>query len=441
MATEDAVRPDWESQAEVDAVLAETGVTIDQIRRWRREGLLPDVIQDQQAYRGSVVRYPKGTCAQIRAANVLFKQKNRVDYVGLRLWIYGFPVDEKFWRPRLRFAGRVADKVARLLPGFVDRFDRSSSARTFFETAAVKISEGSNIVLSRIKRRVEVDRLPAFVQVMEEVGRGDFAGFGHVVAGEEEISGRATTVDALDLQPSERDSILGHKLNLLRWLPTGLENVSTAVSMGHFAAIADAPAEAIAKARDDARNGVLIGFYLYEANRWIYGDGAFGLRLLAWIARKAPDPMIDGMTLLMFRLRQVPGAIRPSDEIAEMAKEARDRWIRSKNLERLWRNDPRFCQVLDPKRIKSAFADKDASQRWQRELNAVIVQGAAKPLIGSNDESQKLGRGHPAEPAFPICRAHPSGHAVGRRRYCLGDPLWHVAKPRGKGVCATYQTS
>ena len=77
-------------------------MTMDQVRRWRREGLLPDVVQDQQAYRGSVVLYPKGTCAQIRAASALFKQKNRVDYVGLRLWRLGFPVDEKYWRPRLR---------------------------------------------------------------------------------------------------------------------------------------------------------------------------------------------------------------------------------------------------------------------------------------------------------------------------------------------------
>ena len=379
MATENAVGRDWESQAEVDAILAETGVTMDQVRRWRREGLLPDVVQDQLAYRGSVVLYPKGTSSQIRAASVLFKQKNCVEYVGLRLWIYGFPVDEKFWRPRLRFAGRLADKLARLLPGFVDRFDRPSSARTFFETAAVKISQSNNIVLSRIKRRVVLDRLPAFMQVMEEVGRGDFVGFGHVVAGEDEITGRAATADALDLQPSGRDSILGHKLNLLRLLPTGLDNVSTAISMGHFAAIADAPAEEIAKARDDARNGVLIGFYLYEGNRWIYGDGAFGLRLLAWIARKAPDPIIDGMTLLMFRLRQVPGAMLPSDKIAEMAKQARDNWICSKNLEWLWRNDPRFSKVLNPKRIKSAFADEIALKRWRGELNAITIQGPAPP--------------------------------------------------------------
>jgi hypothetical protein len=382
MATEDPVGSDRESQAEIDAVLAETGRTMDQVRRWRREGLLPDVVQDQQAYRGSVVLYPKGTCAQIRAASALFKRRNRVDYVGLRLWRLRFPVDEKFWKPRLKFAGRIADRVAHLLPGFVERFDRDSSESTFSETAAAGLSQTKNIVLSRIKRRVGVDRLPAFVQAIEEVGRGEFVGFGHVVAGEEEMSGRATTVDALDLQPSDRDSILGRKLNLLALLPTGFENVSKAISMGHFAAIADAPAEEIAKARDDAKNGLLIGLYLHEANRWVYGDGAFGLRLIAWIARKAPDPVIDGMTLLMFRLRQVPGAILPSDKIAELATQAREVCLLSKRHEWYWRNDPRFSKILDPKRIKLAFADEIALKRWHGELNAIILQVTAKPPDG-----------------------------------------------------------
>jgi hypothetical protein len=366
--------------------------------RWTRSGvgggLVPEVVQDQQAYRGSAVLYPKGTCAQIRAASELFKQKNRVDYVGLRPRRLGFPVDEKRWRPRLRRAGRIADRVAHLLPGFIERFDRDSRPSTFFETAAVSISEANDVALSRIKGRVAVDRLPAFVQTIEEVGRGDFVGFGHVSEGEEEIGGRATTVDALDLQSSERDSILGRKLNLLALLPTGLKNVSIAISMGHFAAMADAPAEEIAKARDDAKNGLLIGLHLHEANRWIYGDGAFGLRFVAWIARKAPDPIIDGMTLLMFRLRQVPGAILPSDKIAEMAENARKVCLYSQRHEWHGRNHPSFSKILLSTRIKLAFADEIALKQWQRELNAIILQATAKTPTGSNNDGQEVGKSH-----------------------------------------------
>jgi hypothetical protein len=135
MATEDAVGTDRESQAEVDAVRAETTVTMDQVRRWRREGLLPNVVQDQQAYRGSVVFYPKGTCGQIRAASVLFKQKNRVDYVGLRLWRSGFSPrvwrDEKLAsRDSHPFGDRVraATSVEAKRPARRSRFRRSRPA-------------------------------------------------------------------------------------------------------------------------------------------------------------------------------------------------------------------------------------------------------------------------------------------------------------------------
>ena len=73
-----------------------------------------------------------------------------------------------------------------------------------------------------------------------------------------------------------------------------------------------------------------------------------GLRLAAWIARRAPDVLFDMTTLLMFRLRQVPDAIRPSDEIAEMAKQARKVWLYSKRHEWYWRSltSPRHTSTL-----------------------------------------------------------------------------------------------
>ena len=46
-----------------------------------------------------------------------------------------------------------------------------------------------------------------------------------------------------------------------------------------------------------------------------------------------------------------------------------------------------LLEILKPKRIKSAFADEIALKRWQHELNAIIVQAAQNPLIGSNHES------------------------------------------------------
>ena len=166
------------------------------------------------------------------------------------------------------------------------------------------------------------------------------------------------------------------------------------MSMGNFVRAADAPAEEIARARDDANNALAIGLNLYEAGRWIYGPGAFGLRLAAWIARKAPDALVDSMTLVMFRLRQVPGAILPSDKIAEMAENARKVCLYSKRHEWHWRNHPSFSKILHPKRIKAAFADEIALKQWQSELNAIIVQATAKAPTDSIDDGQEVGKSH-----------------------------------------------
>jgi hypothetical protein len=118
------------------------------------------------------------------------------------------------------------------------------------------------------------------------------------------------------------------------------------------------------------------------------------LRLAATVARKPPDIFVDSMILLMFRLREVPGAIRPSNEIAELAQQARKVWLYSKRHEWHWRHHPRFSKILHPKRIKLAFANETALQQWQRELNAIILQATAKTPTGSNDDGQEVGKGH-----------------------------------------------
>jgi hypothetical protein len=311
MATEIAVGSDQEDQAEVNAVLAETGMTMDQVRRWRREGLLPDVVQDRQAYRGSVVLYPKGTCAQIRAASALFKQKNRVDYVGLRLWRLGFPVDEKHWRPRLQQQGRMLDRVFPLLMRLVQRFNRDWRDETLYDYAAKRLGPVDGIVLSRIKGRIDSQEMPTVLRVIGDVGTGEFDGFESSVAGEERTSDEALTIRALDLTKAGLDSILGRQLNLIELLPSGLKDVSAAISMGNFERVANAPAEKIARARDDAENSLSIALNLYDANRWIYGDGAFGLRLIAWIARKAPDVLFESRPFSCFACGKFLGPFCP----------------------------------------------------------------------------------------------------------------------------------
>ena len=238
----------------------------------------------------------------------------------------------------------------------------------------------NNIIVSRIKGRLLGEDLAIFYRVLLETGLGEFERFDAPGGDETRSRDEAAAIKALDIGNSEKHEILGKKLNLIDVLPSALNNATIAFSMGNFAQAADAPAEEIAKACDDARNALQIGLCLYEAHKWIYGTEAFGLRLAAWVARKALDAVVDGLILLVMRLRKVPDAILPSGQIAEMAKEALAVWKVSKRLEWLWRHDPHYKQILDPKRIRAAFADHIMLKLWKEEVKAVGMRTIDAPF-------------------------------------------------------------
>jgi hypothetical protein len=89
--------------------------------------------------------------------------------------------------------------------------------------------------------------------------------------------------------------------------------------------------------------------------------------------------VVDGLILLVMRLWKVPDAILPSGQIAEMAKEALAVWKVSKQLEWLWRHDPRYKQVVNPKRIRAAFADHVMLKIWKEEVKAAGTRSLPTP--------------------------------------------------------------
>ena len=237
----------------------------------------------------------------------------------------------------------------------------------------------SDIILSRIKGRLGTEELASFFRVLLEIGTGEFVNFEHRAKDETRSPGEEATIKAFDFDKAESHKILGKNFNFIDVLPSALKNAAIAISMGNFARAADAPVEEIATARDDARNTFQIALSLFEAFEWIYGPEAFGLRFAAWFARKAPDAVIDGLVLGVLRLRAVPDAILPSEQIAEMAKEALAVWKVSKRLEWLWRHDPRYKQVLNPKRIRAAFADHIMLELWKEEVKAAGMRPLPNP--------------------------------------------------------------
>ena len=361
---------EWETQADVDACLDEIDVTIDQVRRWRREGLLPDVEQIPNAFHGSETRYPRGTCMQIQAARALFQKKNRVDYVGLNLWRQGFEVDQKHWRPRLLKFGRLADRILPFLVRLKSRYDRYWENETLSDKMARHPVR--NIIYSRIKGRLAEGELATFIRVISELSCGTFESFEPPDNGQTRSEDLEIIIKAFDFGKSENHKVRGLGINSIEVISSAFLNVSQVVKSGSWELAANAPAREIAEARNDAINGLTIGVLLYEAFRWVYGETAFGLRFLHWFARKAPDVVIDGLMLGMLKLRRIPGAVLPSEDIAKLAWEAVQIRNILEQIDRVWYEDLRFKEVLDPNKIRAAIVDKKLQKQLIQEIQSII---------------------------------------------------------------------
>lgn len=370
-------RAGWETEEQVSACLAANAVSRDQMRRWRHEGLLPDVEQVQNPYDGSAVRYPPGTCKQIAAAARLFREKNRIDYVGRMLWWEGFPVDKRYWKPGLIMLAGWVDRICRLIKPLMHREDDN------LPTLPERLSDTNypDIIFSRVRPRLDHEELQSFLRVALDIATGEFEQFEAPERdnrNNERSFDKAAFVSGLDIAASGTHSILGQRLRLKEEIQNTLKALARAMRTNTFSDVARGREEIIFIARDDARNARRFGLALYEAYEWIYGRRAFGLRFAAWIAKKHPIRIIGIMVLMLAQLRQSSNDLLSSEEISRMADEAERVRDDSRQIEQLWKSDPRFRDVLAPKRMREGLRDQISLNILQREIAAAARKPSSK---------------------------------------------------------------
>jgi hypothetical protein len=386
----------WEAREDINAAARGKGLkppSDHQLERWRGARLLPPVRQDPNAYRGSTVEHPPGTAKQVVRLMELLAVKEKFDYVGWQLWWEGFDVGEEHWRPKLKAAAKSGDKALRGLRGILTRWrnDESDSRETEFDKLQHQIPTAS--LAPQIARRLSAPEIAALLRVLTHVGAGEFFDFDDV-PNPDELSEHEIVVSGLNMEKSgsyaggtpresipKPDQIFGQSMNFIQVLPIIFRDMAKALRKHSLADAFNFPLDELLAARDDVRGALRIGEDLYEGTKWIYGNRAFGLRLAAWLSR-AMAPQRALLVLGFALLKRTDHPFWGSDQIAELVLQAEIAKRNSLRLKEIAESDPRFSDVLNPKRIKSAFADEIALKRWQRELNAITVSGATKALIG-----------------------------------------------------------
>lgn len=377
--------PGEETKAEVEACAHELGCTIDQLARWRREGLLPDARQESYGV-GSAVFYPAGTCAQLRALSELMNENASFKYVGRRLWWSGYPVDERYYRNDLIRAAGLIDRLLPFIPLVADRLARTD--RTVGDYLASQPTPPASVA-KRIERRLDLGQRATLLGLFAEVAGGDSEAYGPDSTSEGEES-RQDTVDlALDIEGIDGREIRGESLKFQVAMPTVLAQLASIFAQGDMMSIATGSAENLKAARDDVRLALQIAENMHDALAWIYPDVPTGFRLAAWMARKLKPEQVPILLFGFVRLREMDSLVEP-EAIRRMAEQADFVRRASMRLKELGESEPAFAGIISPARLRSVLADKGEGRRFTAELGAARLKletqvGATCAINASED--------------------------------------------------------
>ena len=360
-----------ETKAEVEACARELGRTVDQLARWRREGLLPDARQEAHGV-GSAVFYPAGTCAQLRALSELMNRNASFKYVGRRLWWSGYPVDERYYRNDLIRAAGLIDRLLPLALLLSARLARTD--RTMGDYLASQPTPPASVA-KRIERRLDLGQRATLLGLFAEVAAGDFEAYDPNHARDEEDSrSREGIVElALDIEGIDGREIRGQSLKHQFAMPTVLTQLASILAEGDMVSVATGSIENLEAARDDVRLALKTAEDMHDALGWIYPNMPTGFRLAAWVAKKLKPEHVPILLFCFVRLRELDALVEP-EAIRVMAQQAEFVRAASMRLKEVREGEPALARIISPARLRSVLADADEGRRFTAELRSARLK-------------------------------------------------------------------
>ncbi len=177
----------WETWLEIQRLcaLADVEVSKDQLERWRLKGLLPKVSQVGKGRgAGSETRYPIGTANQAIAIVELLSVKEKFGFVGWQLWMRGFNVDERYWKPE------IDDAIYQLkrTPAYVRLMEirHSTDEKSFYDQIPFGLFRHTPFATGGAKLSPDMRALS--FSLLGEVAKGNFNSFTAVPSDDPKIN-------------------------------------------------------------------------------------------------------------------------------------------------------------------------------------------------------------------------------------------------------------
>jgi hypothetical protein len=390
--------PRWETREDIDGEARAKGLpppSPDQLERWRGKHLLKAARQISN-FKGSVSEFPPGTARQAVRLMELLGVKEKLGYVGWELWWEGYDVGEEWWMPQLRESAEIADAGLKRVRRLLARWS-SGGSDDDEETEFDKLEREAptNALGWQIARRLKIGETATYLRILSEVASGKFPGF-EEDAKRSDGSDYDVALRGLDLGRSggypgdakgddaKADRIFGRDLNLVSALRYVLRDMSAMLRKHSLSDVLAFPIDEVTSARDDVRTALEIGTNLYDCGEWIFGPGAFGLRIVPWLARR-PAPQRANVILGFALLRRSKHPFLTSAEISALAAQSAQARSDLVKLKRLAEENPKLARVIKPKGLRRAFSSFDEFERFTSRLAAASVPHLQRPRPANDD--------------------------------------------------------
>jgi hypothetical protein len=363
------VPPGWIPEAAFWAELERQGSTVRprQVERWANEELIPRALQvprykDGRVNGSEVWRSPESV-RQITAVERIYSVKESREYAGMVLWLAGFTVGDRYWRPRFVRVEEWSRQIAASIKGLFNAAERKGA-----DTAGEQFASRDEVQrgLSTLRRRVGQKGLAGLLDVIAQVVSGAFRGL-DAYGGVDEAESRSETLHrAIGIDARRTNPSFGISLNISSGMEATLRAISAALYKGDNIQLSD---NEILLARNDIVNAMRIAYCLDDSFEWIYGPNALGLRFLAHMFRDPSADLLIFMIIGFARLRRFSNDLKSSEEIGALADAAEVLWLLMSHVRDL-NNDPQLGPIANDAMIRCAFGDSNRAEQLVKQLKA-----------------------------------------------------------------------
>lgn len=365
--------PQSETLSDLQAAFASAGVTFrpGKLERWRRDGLLPPVEQEALGRGlGSRTRYPPGTARQAVEIERLFGIKRKLAFVGWELWWRGFEVDPRHWQPALINAHKSLPRTIRLFKRWQSRESDTDRDDTIFERHGRDMLRATPLIGT--VRNMPAETVSMALGIFADAACGEFQHFDPSSTdqeGEQEYEGVRA---ALGMKRAEHHSVLGLRINP----KPPLTEILSAIANIDWSQTEAKSLEwsALDRARTEIHDAFEAASMFYQATVWIFGNGAFGLRLADWFIDKAPIAVKATIVVLWWAIRSSENPFVEGHKIREMRLVAGIALQKSNEIQKLRSSDPLIFEMLSPKSVKRALRNANAIADLQLRIKSAIAE-------------------------------------------------------------------